>query len=150
LTSYEKSPSGSYSKIPNKSLKIPLILLRVFIIHLDSILEAFENAKAGEPISYSLHLGGLLYLRIDKNIRCVDWRKHYIPKGLSHTLENLKPGMPGVGMKFIEFDAFISILEQLRELSHVDEILACSESEGHKSATTLENCKICNPMKLFS
>lgn len=150
LSNYEKSASGgASSKVQNKSIQIPLIYYKVFLQHLEEIKGIFERAQAGEPVQYSLHLGGLVYLRIDKNIRCVDWRKHYIPKESLHAIENLSPGLPGVGLKFAEFDAFLRIIDKLSELSEIDTVVACVDSEDHKVLTNIQKCKICNPMKLF-
>lgn len=150
IITYSKSPSGNYSKVSNKCMKLPLTLYRVLIDHLDHILDHFKIIKEGGQTEYSLHLGELVFLRIDKDIRCIDIRKHYLPVGAEAKQSNLKPGFPGVGMRVGEFDNFLTtVKEQLSELTQIDTVVSCNQREDHSDFAVLENCKICNPFKLF-
>lgn len=145
IVSFDKSPSGNYSRSAKKSLIFNLENLKVIIDNIDIIKQNFELAKISEEVEYKLHLGELLFLRIDKGIKCVDFRRHFIPKGNEHIAENLSPGLPGVGMKFIEFGYFLELIDTLVDLTQINQSTTICEKETHKK----ETCKICNPQKLF-
>lgn len=149
LLTFDKSPSGNYSKSANKCMRLPLELFRVFLDNLDDILYHFQIVKTGGETEYRLHLGQLVFIRIDKKVKCIDWRKHYIPAGLDSLVSNLKPGFPGIGMKLGEFENFLSIIPQLTDLSNIDSIIRCKDRPDHKIPHVVENCKNCNPNKLF-
>ena len=149
ILTFEKSPTGNYSKISSKSLRIPLISLKVIYDNLDTIKEKFETAKSGSEIQYRLHLGSLLMLRLDRNIKCVDFRKHYLQPNAIPLQENILPGIPGIGLKFCEFENLLKNLDQLGEITKISTITSCRDREDHLSGDVLENCKACNPHKIF-
>lgn len=146
---FDKSPSGNYSKSANKCIRLPLELFRVFLDNLEDILFHFEILKGGGETEYKLHLGQLYFIRIDKKVRCIDWRKHFIPVGLEPKPSNLKPGFPGIGMKIGEFDNFISLTKQLASLSLIEHIIPCRDRADHKNPHVIETCKNCNPNRIF-
>lgn len=145
IVTYEKSPSGNYSKVSNKCLRISLELLAVFIDNLDAILDAVSILSAGGETELKIHLGQLIYVRIDKGVRCVDIRKHFIPSNLEVSEDNLKPGFPGVGLRITEFNNFANLLPQLINLTEVKNIIPCSRKVEHD----VQNCKTCNPQRIF-
>ena len=149
IVTYEKSPSRNYSKVSNMCLKLPLILYRVFTDNLSTILHHFQILKDGGKTSYKLHLGEQIFLRIDPDIRCVDIRKHFIPTGSELSEKNIRPGIPGVGMRLGEFENFLALIEQISDLSEIHTVIPCSEKEDHKFTEVIQNCKICNPHQLF-
>ena len=149
IISYDKSPSGNYSKVSNKSIRLPLTLYRVLLDNLDSIKHHFKILQEGGQTDYKLHLGELTFLKIDRNVRCVDIRKHFVPVGSEYTLTNLRPGFPGVGMRIAEFSNFLNLLPQISNLSQADAIISCTNRQDHNLPENIENCKICNPHKLF-
>ena len=149
LISFDKSPSGNYSRTTSKSLKLSLQALKVIDINIDTIKEKFEQVKKGEPVEYFLHLGNLLYLRIDENIKCVDIRKHYLPTGKTPSVQNLRPGVPGIGLKIIEFTSFIALLQILNKIAQIDSLIPCNLKDDHKELSFLQSCKFCNPLKLY-
>lgn len=145
IVTYEKSPSGNYAKVANKCLRINLELFAVFIDNLDIILEAVQILSSGGETELKIHLGQLLFLRIDRGIRCIDLRKHYLPPNTPTCQENLKPGYPGVGLRISEFNNLVNLLPQLVSLSEVSSVIPCSRKSQH----SVENCKTCNPLKIF-
>ena len=149
IVTFEKSPSGNYSKISSKSIRIPLLSVKLIYQNIERIIQHFEVAKSGEETEYSLHLGGLLMLRLDRNIKCVDFRKHYLPPSSPAIIENIRPGIPGVGLKFCEFDEFLKLLDQLGEITNIDSVVSCIDKEDHLIGSVLDNCKFCNPQKIF-
>ena len=149
IVTYEKSPSGNYSKVSNKCLKLSLMLYRVLTDNLETIVQHFQILKDGGKTNYRLHLGEQIFLRIDPDIRCVDIRKHFIPTGSVSSEKNLRPGIPGVGMRLGEFENFLDLIEQLSDLSQIHTVIPCSEKEDHKIIEVLQNCKICNPHQIF-
>ena len=149
FVTYSKSPSGNYSKVSTKSIKLSLTSFRVFLQNLSDIEHHFEILKVSGQTEYRIHLGEHFHLKIDKDIKCVDIRKHYIPTGVEQKECNLQPGYPGVGLKLREFDNLREILPELIEISQVMSILPCSQKEDHSFAEVVENCKICNPNKVY-
>lgn len=145
IVTYEKSPSGNYSKVSNKCLRIQLELLAVFLENLDTIQEAVSILSSGGETELKIHLGQLIFVRIDRGIRCIDFRKHFLPPNTEPSVENLKPGHPGVGLRISEFNNFLNLLPQLVSLSEVKSIVPCSSKSEHN----VENCKICNPLNIF-
>ena len=95
FVTYEKSPSGRHLKVCNKSMKLSLNVMRVFLLHLESIDYNFERIKEGIETELDLHLGENYHLRMDKDIKCVDIRMHFVPLDRPKTSANLRQGHPG-------------------------------------------------------
>ena len=149
FVTYTKSPSGNYAKVSTKCIKLSLECFRVLLQNFETIDKHFEILKETGQAEYRVHLGEHFHLKIDKNIKCVDIRKHYIPAKLESISSNLQPGIPGVGLKLKEFENFRDILPELVELSQVMTITPCSEREDHTVFEVVANCKICNPNKVY-
>jgi len=145
IHTYEKSPSGNYTKVSRKCLRISLEVLAVFIDNYETISEAASILTSGVETQLNIHLGELLFLKIDRGIRCIDIRKYFIPQETESIQSNLKPGFPGIGLTVSEFNNFANLLPQLIELTEVKSVIPCSRKSEHN----VTNCKICNPLKLF-
>lgn len=145
LVTYEKSPTGNYYKVSNKCLRLSLDIFASFIEHIETILSAVDILSTGGETELKIHLGELIFIRIDRGVRCVDVRKHYIPTDTESCEANLKPGFPGIGLRISEFNNLINLLPQLVTLTEVQDIITCSRKSDH----SVGSCKICNPLKIF-
>ena len=131
-----------------RCLNLALNSWSLFCSNLPAIEKAVAEVEQGQPeIDCRVHIGSLFFVTVKSEFNCVDIRKWYISKQDTPSLANLRPGIPGITLKFCEFENLVQDLEVFHWSAGIELPEACALNHENQEAAV--QCSFCNPWGLF-
>ncbi len=101
--------------------------------------DQMQELMRGNQIEVKLHLGGLMYLSLSSEFRCVQFRQHYIKE--QNGGRRICPSKSGISMSFREFYYFLKHMHEFdRKLIMYKGFKPCYTLRHHSSS-----CSECFP-----
>jgi hypothetical protein len=94
--------------------------------------------ETNDTVLEYFHLGGKIHVTVSSRFQTVDLRLFYYPSNE----ESLKPGRPGVALKFAEWKKLFEVLPDINEKLNIDEVQPCYMS--HTNILQSLSCEECN------
>jgi Transcriptional Coactivator p15 (PC4) len=116
-----------------------------FLLHLKDIADCVQKLKAHQEVEYHKHIGGRYYVTINKGIRCVNIRRHFLPTNTTKE----RPTRAGIALRLSEWDQLLPKIEELHlTLPGLKDAKPCYSSLDHGNQLDYLSCTECNPFGL--
>ena len=108
----------------------------------DYIDSKLQQAVRGEEIRERLHIGGLWYVSITQNFKCVDIREFY-----QHRLDDVRPTRTGIALRISEWQRVKNLIEKIHgEHPNIAATECCIYDTSHRHLADALACTGCNPL----
>jgi hypothetical protein len=114
-----------------------------FVLLVGQIDQQIALMQADQYVSYSIHIGGKLYVSITSGFPCVDIRHNFYLKG-----HGPKPTMTGIAIRLHEWENLKAIMpEMYKKYPSLQTVTPCSYQSDHQNLETYVQCRECSPFR---
>jgi len=108
---------------------------------IDEIDSKVELLKRNQHVDYSHHIGAKYYVTISTGIKCVNFRRYFMPKNSGKK----RPTRSGIALRLEEWETLVSKIDDLhRQLPELSVASPCYNSLDHLNQTGYLNCRECS------
>lgn len=113
-----------------------------FLRHIEDVERSVDLLKANQPVDYNQHVGGGYYVSVNKDFKCVNIRRYFLPPNATKEL----PTRCGIALRLSEWDTLLVKVRELQErLPELKIVKPCYSSDDHANQIGYLNCIECNP-----
>ncbi len=131
---------STYDPSKDTSVEISIGKWRRWVSIEKALRDQIQELMRGNKVEAKLHVGGLMYLSISSEFRCVQFRQHYIKE--ENGSRKIFPSKFGISMSLREFYYFLKHMEEFDQKLFVQKSFRpCYTRRNHSS-----NCSECFPL----
>jgi len=109
---------------------------------IDEIDRKVELLKANQHVDYSHHMGAKYYVTVSTGVKCVNFRRYFMPKNS----DKERPTRSGIALRLGEWETLVSKIDELHsQLPELKVASPCYSSLDHLNQTGYLNCRECSP-----
>jgi Transcriptional Coactivator p15 (PC4) len=113
-----------------------------FIRHIEDVDRSVDLLNANQPVDYLQHIGGRYYVAVNKDFKCVNIRRYFLPPNATKEV----PTRCGISLRLTEWQALLVKVRELQELlPELKTVKPCYSSLDHSNQAGYINCAECNP-----
>ena len=142
------TPDGvtiSSASEPSKTMTFDLNRWAHFVVAMAKVDdEAKELNRKTRAVLYRLHLGDGYYVSLTSDIICIDFRRFYLPYGL--TSDQLRPTKTGIALRMDEWIDMLRVIPAIHAMfPELATAKRCVDEESHLGQLGYFACRSCFP-----